>query len=297
MLRNRRGATSLRWLRALLDHGIEVHGQIVVCPGVNDGAVLEDTLAGILDALPRARPVGLRPARREPLLARGGDAATHAEPRPRRSSTRSRGGRGASPPARPTARLRRRRVLPARRPAVPRGRRYEGFAAARERDRDGAGLRLVLRRATPGASAPGGFFRFRRRCPRRRLPGPAARRRPVTAGGSRGPTCRSGPSRSSPASTGPGPRPLLDGPGTPTSRWSRWTTRSSGATSPSPGSSPGPTSPGRWPGAGRRALPLPDVCLSEGRFLDGWPVDELPRAVEVVAERRAVVATALTGRR
>ena len=26
MLRNRRGATSLRWLRALLDHGIEVHG-------------------------------------------------------------------------------------------------------------------------------------------------------------------------------------------------------------------------------------------------------------------------------
>ena len=33
MLRNRRGATSLRWLRALLDHGIEVHGQVVVCPG------------------------------------------------------------------------------------------------------------------------------------------------------------------------------------------------------------------------------------------------------------------------
>ncbi|MGH9279018.1 MAG: PDZ domain-containing protein, partial [Acidimicrobiales bacterium] len=32
MLRNRRGATSLRWLRALLDHGIEVHGQVVVCP-------------------------------------------------------------------------------------------------------------------------------------------------------------------------------------------------------------------------------------------------------------------------
>ena len=52
MLRNRRGATSLRWLRALLDHGIEVHGQIVVCPGVNDGAVLDDTLCGILDEYP-----------------------------------------------------------------------------------------------------------------------------------------------------------------------------------------------------------------------------------------------------
>ncbi len=52
MLRNRRGATSLRWLRALLDHGIEVHGQIVVCPGVNDGAVLDDSLTGILDQYP-----------------------------------------------------------------------------------------------------------------------------------------------------------------------------------------------------------------------------------------------------
>ena len=52
LLRNRRGGTSLRWLRALLDHGIEVHGQIVVCPGRNDGAVLDDTLAGVLDRFP-----------------------------------------------------------------------------------------------------------------------------------------------------------------------------------------------------------------------------------------------------
>jgi putative radical SAM enzyme (TIGR03279 family) len=52
MLRNRRGATSLRWLRALLDHGIEVHGQVVVCPGVNDGRVLDDTLTGVLDEFP-----------------------------------------------------------------------------------------------------------------------------------------------------------------------------------------------------------------------------------------------------
>src|SRR3984957_11449614 len=52
MLRNRRGATSLRWLRALLDHGIEVHGQIVVCPDRNDKGVLDDTLAGILETYP-----------------------------------------------------------------------------------------------------------------------------------------------------------------------------------------------------------------------------------------------------
>jgi putative radical SAM enzyme (TIGR03279 family) len=61
LLRNRRGATSLRWLAALLDAGIDVHGQIVVCPGVNDGAVLEDTLLGVLDRFPRLLTVGVVP--------------------------------------------------------------------------------------------------------------------------------------------------------------------------------------------------------------------------------------------
>ncbi|MCU0310360.1 MAG: DUF512 domain-containing protein [Acidimicrobiales bacterium] len=61
MLRNRRGATSLRWLRALLDHGIEVHGQIVVCPDRNDGEVLDDTLAGILDRFPELATVCVVP--------------------------------------------------------------------------------------------------------------------------------------------------------------------------------------------------------------------------------------------
>ncbi len=61
MLRNPRGAMSLRWLRALLDHGIEVRGQLVVCPGVNDGAVLDDTLAGILDEYPELSTVAVVP--------------------------------------------------------------------------------------------------------------------------------------------------------------------------------------------------------------------------------------------
>jgi len=52
MLNNPRGAMSLRWLRALLDHGIEVHGQVVMCPGVNDGEIFDDTLAGVLDQYP-----------------------------------------------------------------------------------------------------------------------------------------------------------------------------------------------------------------------------------------------------
>jgi NifB/MoaA-like Fe-S oxidoreductase len=52
---------SLRWLRALLDHGIEVRGQIVVCPGINDGAVLDDTMAGILDRFPEMSSVAVVP--------------------------------------------------------------------------------------------------------------------------------------------------------------------------------------------------------------------------------------------
>jgi putative radical SAM enzyme (TIGR03279 family) len=61
MLRNPRGATSLRWLRALLDHGIEVRGQLVICPGVNDGRALDDTLAGILDEYPELSSVAVVP--------------------------------------------------------------------------------------------------------------------------------------------------------------------------------------------------------------------------------------------
>ncbi|MYB25213.1 MAG: PDZ domain-containing protein, partial [Acidimicrobiia bacterium] len=50
MLRNRRGATSLRWLRLLLAEGVAVYGQVVVCPGVNDGPWLQDTLCGVLES-------------------------------------------------------------------------------------------------------------------------------------------------------------------------------------------------------------------------------------------------------
>jgi NifB/MoaA-like Fe-S oxidoreductase len=49
MLRNRRGGPSLRWLDALLEHGIEIHGQIVVCPDINNEEILEDTLCTIYE--------------------------------------------------------------------------------------------------------------------------------------------------------------------------------------------------------------------------------------------------------
>src|ERR1041384_8094641 len=49
------------WRRALLDHGFEVHGQVVVCPGINDGPVLDDTLPGVLDRFPELATVCVVP--------------------------------------------------------------------------------------------------------------------------------------------------------------------------------------------------------------------------------------------
>ena len=61
MLRNPKGATSLRWLRGLLERGVVVHGQIVLCPGINDGEVLARTCAEILGRYPRLATVGVVP--------------------------------------------------------------------------------------------------------------------------------------------------------------------------------------------------------------------------------------------
>ena len=61
LLRNPKGATSLRWLQVMLDGGIEVHGQVVVCPGVNDGDAFEDTLAGVMDRYAALASVGVVP--------------------------------------------------------------------------------------------------------------------------------------------------------------------------------------------------------------------------------------------
>jgi putative radical SAM enzyme (TIGR03279 family) len=61
MLRNPRGATSLRWLEVLLDGGIEVHGQVVLCPGINDGSALERTLCDVLDRYSALATLGVVP--------------------------------------------------------------------------------------------------------------------------------------------------------------------------------------------------------------------------------------------
>ena len=61
MLRNPRGATSLRWLRELLRTGIEVHAQVVVCPGVNDGHELVRTLHDVFSLYPELASIALVP--------------------------------------------------------------------------------------------------------------------------------------------------------------------------------------------------------------------------------------------
>ena len=61
ILHNPKGATSLVWLARLLEAGIEVHGQVVCCPGINNGAELERTLAGVCERYPRLASVGVVP--------------------------------------------------------------------------------------------------------------------------------------------------------------------------------------------------------------------------------------------
>jgi putative radical SAM enzyme (TIGR03279 family) len=61
MLRNVRGGFSLRWMKVLLDNDIEIRAQIVLCPGVNDGEVLESTLAGLLEQYPTLESIAIVP--------------------------------------------------------------------------------------------------------------------------------------------------------------------------------------------------------------------------------------------
>lgn len=73
MLKNARGGMSLRWLRLLLDHGIEIRAQIVLCPGVNNGEVFERTMVGVLDRYPEITsvavvPLGISKFNTEPAL-------------------------------------------------------------------------------------------------------------------------------------------------------------------------------------------------------------------------------------
>jgi putative radical SAM enzyme (TIGR03279 family) len=61
LLRHRNAGEILDQLRDLSEHGIELHGQIVLCPGWNDGAVLARTLDDLAVLHPMLLSVGVVP--------------------------------------------------------------------------------------------------------------------------------------------------------------------------------------------------------------------------------------------
>jgi len=282
MLRNRRGGVSLRWLRALLDHGIEVHGQVVVCPGINDGGVLHDTLAGVLDEYPELAsvavvPLGVSRYSNEPNMR----PHTHDEAVAVVDAVEEWQAAFLDALGRRLVFAADEYYLLAGRPFPPADA-YEGFAL----HEDGIGMARAFEAAFIGASesspAPqAGFFAWA-----------DAGYRAVRYEGEVAFT----PRRDAPVAVLTGPygaevlRPLLPE-----------TVRVITVTNEFFGGNVGVT--GLMVGAdisrvladepaGHRYL-LPDVCLSQGRFLDGTTPADLPRPVEVVPTDGASLRRAL----
>ncbi|HZB43391.1 MAG TPA: DUF512 domain-containing protein [Ilumatobacter sp.] len=302
MLKNVRGGMSLRWLRALLDHGIEVRGQVVVCPGVNDGDILDDTLTGVLDEYPELAsvavvPLGLSKFNSEPAmrLHTPDEAARVVDIVERWQATF-------------LELLGRRMVFAADEyylmtgRAFPTADEYEGFPM----HEDGIGMARTFElefegRAEAATGVRSGFFAAVD------LPSNPAAYTGLRACGDHAPASSAvrfrGSRRSIAVLTGQfGARvigPLIEGLERDDVRVVPVTNEFFGGNTGVTGLMTGAdvarvlaTQP-----AGDRYL-LPDVCLSDdGRFLDGITVAELPRPVEVVATdgislRRALAAAA-----
>jgi putative radical SAM enzyme (TIGR03279 family) len=299
MLRNRRGGTSLRWLRALLDNDIAVHGQVVVCPGINDGAVLDDTLAGVLDQYPELASLCIVPL----------GVSRYSNEARMRPHTRAEAAavvdciedwqdvfRAA---------LGRRLVfaadeyyLLADRP-FPASEAYEDFAM----HEDGIGMARTFEaefegRATDATGVAAGFFAW----VEGRLDGAPFEpyRGPRTADHAEVPVAL-GPRRSAPVAILTGEygarvlQPIID-------RFDREDVRVIAVRNEFFGGNIGVT--GLLVGedlervlatepTGHRYL-LPDVCLSSGRFLDGTTPAELSRPVEIVATDGHALRAALS---
>jgi putative radical SAM enzyme (TIGR03279 family) len=269
MLRNRRGATSLRWLRALLDHGVTVHGQVVVCPGVNDGPVLHDTLAGVLDEYPELAsvavvPLGVSRYSNEPAMR----PHTQAEAAAVVDAVAEWQPAFLEAVGRRVVFAADEYYLLAGRPFPPADD-YEGFPL----HEDGIGMARAFERALHGdddaALAPqSGFFAWA-----------DAGYRAVRWDGSDGGSAEAGPPAILTGRYGASVlRPLL-----PDVRIveveNRFFGGNIGVTGLLVGEDLARALNDEPPG--HRYL-LPDVCLSQGRFLDGTTPADLPRPVEVV---------------
>ena len=309
MLRNRRGATSLRWLRALLDHGTTVHGQVVVCPGLNDGPWLEDTLAGVADRFPELAslcvvPLGVSRHTDEPRMrAHTVDEAVSVVDVVEAWQERF------------LAAVGRRLVYAADeyyllsgRPFPP-AESYEGV----EMTEDGIGMARAFEQEFAGRAAgrerPSGFFQSVDGAPALGFRAPRTGCGVNLAGGTDtdgGATTvklgRARPSRSAPVAvlTGelgaPVLEPLIAVTGRPDVRVvpveNRFFGGNVGVTGLLVGEDLARVLDDQP--EGHRYL-LPDVCLSNGRFLDGTLPEDLPRLVEVVATDGGALRDALIG--
>jgi NifB/MoaA-like Fe-S oxidoreductase len=294
MLRNPRGATSLRWLAALLDAGIEVHGQIVVCPGVNDGVILDDTLAGVLDLFPTLESVAAVPLGVSRFNVEGA-MRPHTPAEAAAAVELIEGWQDTFRTAlgRVMVHASDEYYLQAGR-ALPDLARYGDVA---QHD-NGVGMIRAFQarfegRSDAPAGGPGGFFQSVDGAPaegyraprtpggvtfRRRLPPPDAPVAVLTGG-----------------YAGPMLEPLVTSV-RPDARVVTVDNEFFGGNTAVAGLLTGPDLARVLAGqpAGHRYL-LPDVCLSGGRFLDGSSPDDLPLPVEVVpadgaALRRALVS-------
>ena len=289
MLRNRRGAISLRWLRALLDEGITVHGQVVVCPGVNDGEVLDDTLAGVMDRFPELASVACVPLGISRFNSESGMRAhTVAEAAAVVDLVEEWQAAFQSALGRPVVYASDEYYLLARRPFPP----LEIYGELAQHE-NGVGLARGFEarfRGDPDApqGGPGGFFQSVDGAP---AAGYRAERAPGLV------TLR--PRRDAPVTvvTGTYAAPFLKTliqSVRPEADVLAVENRYFGGNTAVAGLMTGEDVASALSGAptGRRYL-LPDVCLSGGVFLDGVGIDALPRPVEVVPADGAALRAAL----
>jgi len=286
MLRNPRGATSLRWLRALLDNGVEVHGQVVVCPGINDGAVLDDTLAGVLDRYPEIASVACVPLGVSRFNTEAG-MRPHTQGEAAAVVDLVEGWQDTF-----LAALGRRVVYASDEYYLQAGKSFPALETYGDvaQHENGVGMVAAFEARYNGrddapAGGPGGFFqsvdgapaagyRAQRAGTVTLLPRPDAP--PTIITGTYGATVLA---------------PILDGSGAEIMAIEN---RFFGGNTAVAGLLTGADVAAALAGAPRdRRYLLPDVCLSEGRFLDGLTLGDLPLPVEVVAADGAALRDAL----
>ncbi len=316
MLRNRRGGPTLRWLRALLDHGVEVHGQVVCCPGLNDGAILDDTLAGVLDRFPELAslcvvPLGISKYNTEARMR----PTTQAEAAAVVDCVEDWQAVYQTVLGHRLVQASDEYYLLAKRP-FPEAETYEGFAM----HEDGVGMartfELEFNGTTENVTSPqAGFFAWADGSPagaRYEAAGdyaaPAEGYRAVRVTGGAGPAPVGGggvavalkPRRSAPVGILTGTAgalivgPLVAAFGRPDVRVIAVENQFFGGTTSVTGLLVGEDVARALAAepAGHRYL-LPDVCLSGDRFLDGTTVADLPRPVEIIPTDGAALRRAI----